>query len=104
MARYDKENEEDDDNDIDNSPKATGMKNDKVEEENEDDCVAVRRRNWAKKPWSNNCMKQFKNAAGLIEISWLSFSENEVTEQAVCVLLGMKVSQMNPDKKSKMVD
>jgi hypothetical protein len=76
MARYNKENEEDDDNDMDNSPKATGMNNDKVEEENagedEDDFVAVRRRNRAKKPWSNDCMQQFKNAAGWIEISRLS--------------------------------
>jgi hypothetical protein len=81
MARYGKENEEDDDNDMDNS---LGMKNDKVEEENagedEDDFVAVRRCNWAKKHWSNDCMQLFKNAAGLIEISRLSFSENEVTE------------------------
>jgi hypothetical protein len=54
MARYDKENEEDDDNDMDNSPKAMGMNNDEVEEENagedEDDFVAVRRCNRAKKP------------------------------------------------------
>jgi diphthamide synthase subunit DPH2 len=49
-------------------------------------------------------MQQFKNAAGLIEISRLSFSENEVTELAVCVLLGTKGSQMNPDEISKMVD
>jgi hypothetical protein len=63
-----------------------GMSNDKVEEENagedEDDFVAVRRHNLAKKPWSSNCMKPFKNAAGLIEISWLSFSKNEVMELA----------------------
>jgi hypothetical protein len=108
MARYNKENEEDDDDDMDNSPKASGMNNDKVEEENagedEDNFVAVRRRNRAKKPWSNSCMQQFKNAAGLIEISWLSFSENEVTEITVRVLLGTKVSQMNPDKISKTVD
>jgi hypothetical protein len=73
MASYDKENEEDDDEDMENSPKATGMNNDKVEEENagedEDNFVAVRRCNRAKKPWSNNCMQQFKNAAGLNEIS-----------------------------------
>jgi hypothetical protein len=65
MARYDKENEEDDDNDKDNSPKAMGMNNDKVEEENagedEDDFVAVRRCNRAKKPWSYNCMQQIKD-------------------------------------------
>jgi hypothetical protein len=105
MARYNKVNEEDDDNGMDNSP---GMNNDKVEKENarEDDgnFVAVRRCNWAKKPWSNSCMQQFKNAAGLIEISWLSFSENEVTELAVRVLLGTKVPQMNTDEISKTVD
>jgi hypothetical protein len=108
MARYDKENEEDDDNDMDNSPKTTGMNNDEVEEENagedEDNFVAVRRRYQAKKSWSNDCMQQFKNAAGLIEISWLTFSKNEVTELAVRVLLGTKVSQMNPDEISKTVD
>jgi hypothetical protein len=93
---------------MDSSPKAAGMNNDKVEEENaeedEDDFVVVRRRNGAKKPWSNKFIQQFKNAAGLIEISWLSFSENEVTELAVRVLLGTKVSQMNPDEISKTVD
>jgi hypothetical protein len=75
MARYnmcDKENE-DNDKDMDNSPKAMGMKNDEVEEENareeQDDFDVVRRRNRANKPWSNNCMKQFKNAEELIEIS-----------------------------------
>jgi hypothetical protein len=31
-------------------------------------------------------------------------SENEVTELAVCVLLGTKVSQMNPNEISKTVD
>jgi hypothetical protein len=49
-------------------------------------------------------MQQFKNAAGLIEISGLSFSENDVTELAVRVLLGTKVSQMHPDEISKTVD
>jgi hypothetical protein len=102
IARYGRVNEEDDDNDMDNIP---GMDNDEVEEENarddDNNFVVVRRRNRAKKPWSNNCMQQLKNAAGLIEIFLLSFSENEVTELAVCVLLGTKVSQMNPDEISK---
>jgi uncharacterized protein with von Willebrand factor type A (vWA) domain len=85
------------------------MNNDEVEEENareeQDDFVVVRRRKQAKKPWSNDCMKQFKNAEGLIEISWLSFSENEeVTELAVHVLLGAKMAQMNPDEISKTVN
>jgi hypothetical protein len=105
IARHDRVNEEDDDNGMDNSP---GMNNDEVEEENagEDDnnFAAVRRRNRAKKHWSNNCMQQFKNAAGLIEISWRSFSEIEVTELALRVHLGTKVSQMNPDEISKTVD
>jgi hypothetical protein len=110
VARYnmcDKENEEDD-KDMDNSPKAMGMNNYEVEEEisgeEKDNFVLVRRCNRAKKPWSNNCMKQFKNAEGLIESSWLSFSENKVTELGVHVLLGTKVSQMNPDEISKTVD
>jgi hypothetical protein len=81
IARYDRVNEEDDDDGMDNIP---GMDSDEVEEENardnDDYFVAVRRCNRAKKPWSNDCMQQFKNAAGLIEISWLSFSENEVME------------------------
>jgi hypothetical protein len=93
---------------MDNSPKATGMNNDKVEEENaredEDDFVAVRRHNRAKKPWSNDCMQQFKNAAGLIVISRLSFSKNKVMELVAGVLPGTKVSQINPDEISKMVD
>jgi hypothetical protein len=105
IAKYGRVNEEDDDDGMDN---ILGMDNDKVEEENarddDNDFVAVRRRNRAKKPWSNDCMQQFKNAAGLIEIFWLSFSKNEVTELAVRVLLGTKVSQMNPDKISKTVD
>jgi hypothetical protein len=105
IARYDRVNEEDDDDGMDNSP---GMDNDEVEEENaidhDDNFVAVRRRNRAKKPWSNDCRQQFKNTAGLIEISRLSFSENEVTELAVHVLLGTKVSQMKPDEISKTVD
>jgi hypothetical protein len=75
IARYDRANEEDDDDGMDN---ILGMNNDKVEEENAQDndenFVAVRRRNRAKKPWSNDCMQQVKNAAGLIGISWLSFS------------------------------
>jgi hypothetical protein len=72
--------------------------------EDDSDFVAVRRCNRAKKPWSNDCMQQFKNAAGLIEISRLSFSENEVTELAVHVLLGTKAPQMIPDEISKTVD
>jgi hypothetical protein len=53
IARYDRVNEEDDDDGMDNIP---GMDNDEVEEENardnDDDFVAVRRHIWAKKPWS----------------------------------------------------
>jgi hypothetical protein len=105
ILRYNRVNEEDDDDGMDNSP---GMNNDKVEEENagedDKDFEAVRRHNRTKKPWSNDCMQQFKNAAGLIEISRLSFSESEVTELAVCFLLGTKVSQMNPDEISKTVN
>jgi hypothetical protein len=49
-------------------------------------------------------MKQFKNAEGLIKISWQSFSKIEVTELAVRVLLCMKVSKMYPDEISKTIN